>query len=42
MVFAEIVAVTIRHAQQTQWMRETIQRLSGGDDQGTRPVDRAA
>jgi GAF domain-containing protein len=31
MVFAEIVAVCIRHAQQTQWMRETIQRLSGAE-----------
>jgi transcriptional regulator with GAF, ATPase, and Fis domain len=35
-VFAEIVAVCIRHAQQTDWMRQTIQRLSAASE-GTPP-----
>jgi putative methionine-R-sulfoxide reductase with GAF domain len=33
-IFAEILAVCIRHTQQTDWMRETIQRLSGAAEAG--------
>jgi transcriptional regulator with GAF, ATPase, and Fis domain len=35
-IFAEILAVCIRHTQQTDWMRETIQRLSGASEDGGR------
>jgi putative methionine-R-sulfoxide reductase with GAF domain len=41
-IFAEILAVCIRHTQQTDWMRETIQRLSGTPGAPDDPSRRSA